>query len=175
MARPEKVQSVENLRGQLAKAGSVIFTDFRGLHVGELASLRRKLRDVGVDYKVVKNTLFVRAAESLALERVTPFLEGPTGVVFCGTDPVAPAKVLLDYIRQMKKLEIRGGLIEGQVFSSDQMRRIAELPPKAALLTQAVGLLVAPPTRLVRVLTALQRNLVYALDQVRKAREVAAA
>jgi len=106
---------------------------------------------------------------------VTPFLEGPTGVVFCGTDPVAPARVLLEYIRQMKKLEIRGGLIEGQVFSSDQMRRLAELPPKIVLLTQAVGLLVAPPTRLVGVLTALQRNLVYALDQVRKAREAAAA
>lgn len=174
MARPEKVQSVEELRGQLSKAGSVIFTDFRGLHVGELANLRRKLRDVGVEYKVVKNTLFVRAAESLKLEHVAPFLEGPTGVVFGGMDPATPAKVLYDYIRLMKKLEVRGALIEGQIYSSDQVRRIADLPSKSALLTQAVGLLVAPPSRLVGVLTALQRNLVYALDQIRKAQEPAA-
>ncbi len=173
MPRPEKVQSVEAMRAQLAKAGSVIFTNFRGLHVGELANLRRKLRDVGVEYKVVKNTLFARAAESLGLGGVAPYLEGPTGVVFCADDPAAPAKVLHEYIRQMRKLEVRGGLVEGQILTAEQVKQLAELPPKRVILAQVLGALQGPPAGLVWVLTGLQRNLVYALDQVRKAREAA--
>jgi len=173
MARPEKERQVEQLRVQLVQAGNVILTDFRGLNVGEIANLRRKLRDAGVDYRVIKNTLFARAAESLGLGQLTPFLVGPTGVVFCAEDPVAPAKVLYEYIRQMRKLEIRAGLLEGQILSSEQIRALAELPPKPARLAKVLGTVQGPVSGLVGVLSGLPRNLVYALDQLRKAREAA--
>ncbi len=173
MARLEKERQVEQLRAELAEAGNVILTDFRGLNVREISSLRRKLREVGVNYKVVKNTLLARAAESLGLARLTPYLSGPTGVVFCAEDPIAPAKVLHEFIRQMRKLEVRAGLLEGQVLSPEQIKALAELPPKPVILAQVLGTLQAPMSGLVGVLSGLQRNLVYALDQLRKAREAA--
>lgn len=173
MARLEKERQVEELRAELTEAGNVIITDFRGLNVKEISSLRRKLREAGVDYKVVKNTLLARAAESLGLAQLTPYLAGPTGVVFCAEDPVAPAKVLHEFIRQMRKLEVRAGLLEGQILSPEQIKALAELPPKPVILAQVLGSLQAPMSGLVGVLSGLQRNLVYALDQLRKAREAA--
>ncbi len=170
MARPEKERQVEELRTHLARVRGVIVTDFRGLNVRDISSLRRKLREVGVEYKVVKNTLFSRAAESLGMGGLTPYLVGPTGVVFCAQDPASPAKVLHDYIRQMRKLEIRGGFLEGQLLSAEQVKVLAELPPRSVILAQALGTLQAPMYGLVRVLSGLQRNLVYALDQLRRSR-----
>ncbi len=171
MARPEKVQQVEALRARLANAGGVILTDFRGLNVGQLADLRKRLRKVGVEYKVIKNTLLARAAESLSLGRLAPYLEGPTGVTFCADDPVLAARILQEYIRQMRKLEVKGGLIEGQILSADQIKALAELPPKTAMLAQALGALKAPTYGLVGVLTGVQRNLVFAIEQIRKSKE----
>ncbi len=173
MARPGKVERVEALRTRLAEAGGVILTNFRGLNVREIAGLRKKLRDVGVEYKVIKNTLLARAAESLDLGQLKPYLEGPTGIAFCADDPAAPARVLHEYIRQMRKLEVKGGLIEGRVLSADQIKALADLPPKATMLALALGSLKAPMYGLVGVLTGLQRNLVYAIDQIREAREAA--
>jgi large subunit ribosomal protein L10 len=174
IARPEKVQEVEALRQRLAQVAAAIFTDFRGLNVGEIAQLRGKLREAGAEYKVVKNTLLQRAAQSLGVDGLTPFLQGPTAVAFSPTDPVGPAKVLLDYIRLMRKLEIKGGVIEGRVMPADQIRRLADLPSKRHLLASVLASMQAPLAGLAGVLTGLQRNLVYALDQIRKKQEHAA-
>ena len=100
-------------------------------------------------------------------------LQGPTAVAFSRTDPVAPAKLLLEYIRQMRKLEIKGGVVEGQVMTAEQIKRLADVPSRAQLLSSALGSMMSPLVGLVGVLTGLQRNLVYALDQVRKQRESA--
>jgi len=174
IARPQKVQDVETLRRLLAGAAAAILTDFRGLNVGEIAQLRSRLREAGVDYKVVKNTLLQRAAQSLGVEGLAPFLQGPTAVAFSRTDPVAPAKILLEYIRQMRKLEVKGGLVEGRIMTADQLKSLADLPSRAQLLAAAVGSIQAPLAGLAGTLTGLQRNLVYALDQIRKQREQAA-
>lgn len=173
MARPEKVKQTEAIRDRLARSGAVIFTDFRGLNVGEIAALREKLRAAGVEYKVVKNTLLGRAAESLGIGGLDPYLEGPTAAAFAGDDPVAPAKILQDYIRTARKLEVKGGLIEGRVVSAAEIKQLADLPSKPDLLAKALGSITAPLYGLMSVMTGLQRNFVYALDQIRQKMEAA--
>ncbi len=173
VARPAKVQEVEALRQRLGQVAAAILTDFRGLNVSEIAQLRAKLRQAGVEYKVVKNTLLQRAAQGVGVQGLASLLQGPTAVAFSRTDPVAPAKLLLEYIRQMRKLEIKGGVVEGQVMTAEQIKRLADVPSRAQLLSSALGSMMSPLVGLVGVLTGLQRNLVYALDQVRKQRESA--
>lgn len=173
MAKPDKAHQVETIRGWLKQAAAAILTDFRGLNVGELAALRNKLRETGAEYRVVKNTLLQRAAESLGITGLDPYLEGPTAVAFSPDDPVAPAKALLDYIRQARKLEVKGGLVEGRVLSADQIKALANLPSKTQLWATVVGALAAPMYGLAGVLIGLQRNLVYALDQIRQKQEAA--
>lgn len=174
VARPVKVQEVEALRQQLGQAAATILTDFRGLTVSEIAQLRSKLREAGVEYKVVKNTLLQRAAQGVGIEGLASLLQGPTAVAFSRADPVAPAKLLLEFIRQMRKLEIKGGVVEGRVVTADQIKRLAEVPSRAQLLSSALGSMKSPLVGLVGVLTGLQRNLVYALDQIRQKQEHAA-
>jgi len=102
-------------------------------------------------------------------------LEGPTAIAVGRTDPSVPAKILLEYIRQMRKLEIKGGLVEGLVLTAAQIKALADLPSRPQLLAKALGSMAAPLTGLAGVLSALPRNLVYALDQIRKRQEQAAA
>jgi len=171
--RPRKVGQVEAIRERLNDAAAAILTDFRGLNVREISQLRSKLRDAGAEYKVVKNTLLERAAESLGIPGLEPYLQGPTAVAFSRRDPIAPARILAEYIRQMKKLEIKAGLVEGRVLTADQIKALADLPSKNQLLAMAFGNMKSPLAGLAGVLVALQRNLVYALDQIQKRKEVA--
>lgn len=173
-ARPRKVEQVESIRERLSDAAAAILTDFRGLNVGEISQLRSKLRDAGAEYKVVKNTLLERAAESLGIPGLEPYLQGPTAVAFSKRDPIAPARILAEYIRQMKKLEVKAGLVEGRVLTADQVKALADLPSKNRLLSMVLGNMKSPLAGLAGVLVALQRNLVYALDQIRQKRETAA-
>src|SRR2546425_11434843 len=175
VARPAKVQEVETLRQRLGQAAAAILTDFRGLNVHEIAQLRSKLREAGVEYKVVKNTLLQRAAQSVGVADLAPLLEGPTAIAVSRTDPSVPARILLEYIRQMRKLEIKGGLVEGLVLTAAQIKALADLPSRPQLLAVVLGSMAAPLTGLAAVLGALPRNLVYALDQIRKRQEQAAA
>lgn len=167
-ARPEKVQRVETLRRWLQSASAAILTDYRGLNVGELAQLRARLREAGAEYRVVKNTLLQRAAQSLGIAALDPYLEGPTAVAVSTADPLAPVRVLQEFIRTMRKLEVKGGLVEGQVYTAAQVKALAELPGKPQLQAMVVGTLQAPIAGLLGALTGLQRNLVYALDEIRK-------
>ncbi len=174
VVRPEKVHQVEAFRSRLLDAAAAILTDYRGLNVGELSQLRARLREVGADLKVVKNTLFQRAADSLGREELAPFLQGPTAVVFAAADPVAPARVLVEFVRQMRKLEIKGGWVEGRVLTAEGIRRLADLPPRPQLLAAAAGSLRSPLAGLVGALAGLPRALLSAVEQIRRAREQAA-
>jgi large subunit ribosomal protein L10 len=173
-ARPEKVAQVEALEAWLRDAAVAILTDYRGLNVGELVQLRAKLREAGAEYRVVKNTLLQRAAEALGIAGLDPYLDGPTAIAVSREDPVAPARALQEFIRQMRKLEVKGALVEGRVMTADQVKSLADLPGKPQLRARVLGALQAPAAGLVGVLQGLQRNLVYALDQIRKQKEAAA-
>ncbi|MCS7173393.1 MAG: 50S ribosomal protein L10 [Armatimonadetes bacterium] len=171
MPKPEKVQAVQELRDRLQRVRGLVLTDFRGLSVPEMESLREALRRNGVELRVVKNTLFGLAAQEAGLTGMEAFLEGPTAVAFAYDDPTVPARTVMEFIRQHRKLEVKGGLVEGRVLDAAGVRALAELPSRGELLARVVGGIQAPLGGLVRVLTGLQRNLVYVLDQIREKRE----
>jgi large subunit ribosomal protein L10 len=173
MARPEKATEVERLEAKLREAGGVILTDFRGLTVGEISALRARLREAGAEYRVVKNTLFALAARSVGVAGLEPFLAGPTAAAFVRLDPVAAAKVIQEFIRQTRKLAIKGSVISGQAYDGARTRALADLPTRQELAARVVGGIAAPLSGLAGALSALPRKLVYALDQVRQQRSAA--
>lgn len=168
MARPEKEAAVAEIQKKLSSSQSVILTDYRGLNVQEVTELRKKLREVGVEFKVVKNTLTKLAAKNAAIEGLDDLMEGPIALAFGYDDPVAPAKILAEFAKDHQSLELKGGLLEGKVIDLNMVNSLAKLPSKEALLAQIVGLLQAPIRNLVNVLSAPLRNTVYVLEAVRK-------
>lgn len=168
MARPEKEAVVSELQEKFSKAQSVIVADYRGLNVVEVTELRKKLREAGVEYKVVKNTLTSRAAKAANIDGLDQFLSGPTALAFGFTDVVAPAKILADFAKDHKKLELKGGVLEGKIIDLTAVKELASLPSREALLGQVAGLLQAPIRGLVTVLSGPLRNAVYALEAIRK-------
>ncbi len=170
MARPEKVEEVSRLEARLKKASAVILTDFRGLTVGEISTLRGKLREAGVEYRVVKNRLLGIAGKTAGIDGLTPFLEGPTAAAFSPDDPVAAAKIIQEFIRQTRKLAVKGSIVAGHVYDEAHTKALADLPSRQQLLAQVVGGIAAPLIGLASVLSAVPRSLVYALDQLRQQR-----
>ncbi|MDN5348205.1 MAG: large subunit ribosomal protein [Clostridia bacterium] len=168
-----KIQIVNELKDHLEKSVAVVLTDYRGLKVAEMTQLRRKLREAGAHYKVVKNTLMRRAAEELGLQELNPYLEGPTAIAYSFQDPVSPAKILTEFARNNKNLELKAGVLEGKVIDLKGLQSLAELPSREELLAKVLGGMRAPLYNLVGILAALPRNLVYVLDAIRKQKEAA--
>jgi len=171
--RSEKIAEVQDLEQQLRSHSIVILTDYRGLTVSEIGALRAKLRDASLEYRVAKNTLLGRAAEQAGIGGLTPYLVGPTAVLFGRDEPGAPARILQEFIRQYRKLEIKGGVVEGQVLGPDGIQALATLPTKLELMAQLMGVILGPMRGLVTVLSGPSRGLVTALDALRKQREAA--
>jgi large subunit ribosomal protein L10 len=164
----EKQKIVKELEQKLQNACLVVFTDYRGINVEEMTALREKLRVPGVEYRVVKNNLTEFALRNTGYEEVIDKLEGPNAVVFSQDDPVGPAKVLYDFIKQYKKLEVKVGIVEGQVMSAERIKGLADLPSREVLLGQVVGTMQAPITSLVYVLNANLTGLVRALNGIKE-------
>jgi large subunit ribosomal protein L10 len=171
--RADKVAEVEALEQRLRSSTVVILTDYRGLTVGEIGALRGKLRGASLEYRVAKNTLLSRAAERVGVNGLEPHLTGPTAVVFGNDDPGVPARLLQEFIRQYRKLEVKGGFVEGQALDAAQVQALATLPTKTELLARVVGAVQGPLYSLVSVLVAAPRGLVTALEAIRKQREAA--
>ncbi|MDI6870777.1 MAG: 50S ribosomal protein L10 [Bacillota bacterium] len=173
MARPEKEAAVAELKERLSSAQAVVLTDYRGLTVKKVTELRRRLRDSGVEYRVVKNTLTSRAAHEANLADLDQFLTGPTALAFSTADPVAPAKVLMDFARENKELAIKGGVLDGRVIGVDQIKALADLPPREVLLARVLGGMQAPLVGMASVLSGSLRSFVYALEAYRRKLEAA--
>jgi large subunit ribosomal protein L10 len=167
MPTQRKEASVAELAERLSAAKNLFFTDYQGLTVDEITRLRGELRKDGNTYAVVKNTLFRIAAGDLA-SQVEAFLAGPTGVVFAGVDPVAPAKALKTFSDTVKKVGIKAAYIDGRVVDAKQVEKLANLPPKIELLASLVGTLANPLRGLVTVLSGNQSGLVRVLDAIRE-------
>lgn len=161
---------VEEIKGKLQNAKGVVLADYRGLNVAEVTKLRTKLREAGVEYKVLKNTMTRIAAHDLGINGLDPFLEGPTAIAF-GTDPVAPAKVISEFAKTNKNLEIKAGLLEGKVIDFEGVKALADLPSREVLLAQIAAGMQAPLVGMVNVLQGPLRKAVYALDAIRKQKE----
>ena len=169
-----KATQVEMIKENLEKAQSVVFVDYRGLTVEEDTALRKKLREAGVEYKVLKNTLIKRAADELSITGLDEHLNGPTAVAFGMTDPAAPAKIIGEYIKQTKKMEVKCGLVDKKYIDARGVEALAEIPSKEVLVAKLLGSMNAPITGLVSVLSGTLRKLVYAINAVKEQKENAA-
>ncbi len=163
-----KQQVVAEIKEKLEKTQSLVLYDYRGLTVAEVTELRNQCRKAGVEYVVYKNTLVSLALKELGVEGADAMLKGPTAFAFGMTDAVAPAKILTEFVKKVKKTEIKGGLLENQVLDVAGVQALADLPPKEVLIAKMMGSLNAPITNFVGVLSATLRSLVYAIDAVRK-------
>ena len=173
--RTEKQAVVTELKEKLSNTKGAVLANYRGLNVAQDTKLRRKLREAGVEYRVVKNTLTRIAANEVGIDGLDKYLEGPTVIALSANDPVAPAKILSDFIRENKlqALEIKAGLVEGKVIDVAGVKALASLPPREVLIAQLLGTMQAPIAGFVRVLQGNISNLVYALEAVRKQKESA--
>ena len=160
-----KVAAVEDLKGRLRGAKTVVLTEYRGLTVQQLSALRKQLRAVSAQYKVVKNRLARLAVSASELEPLGSHLRGPTGLIVSRKDPVAVAKVLAVFTRTNQALTVKAGYVDGQLLEPNGLKALADLPSREALRSQLVGALQGPLAQLVGLLTAPQRELVYVLAQ----------
>lgn len=169
-----KKQIVAEMVEKFNGSKSVIVTDYRGLNVAEVTELRKQLREAGVDYRVVKNTLLKIAAKEAGIEGTEEYFQGPTAVAFGLSDAVSPAQVLSKFAKEHKNLEIKGGILEGQLINMDGVKALADLPPREVLLAKVASCFQAPMAGLVNVLQGPIRKLGYALEEVRKLKEAEA-
>ena len=161
--RPEKVAVVDEVRERLSSASATILTEYRGLTVKEIATLRRSLRDAGGDYKIYKNTLVRFAVQELGLTDLESLLTGPTAIAFVETDAASVAKALRDFSRTNPNLVIKGGLLGGNILTPADTTALAELPSRDVLLARFAGGLAAPMQKFAGLLQALPRNMAYGL------------
>lgn len=165
-----KSQVVAEIKDKFEHSAGVVLADYRGLTVAEVTKLRVQLREAGVEYRVLKNTMVRRAAHEVGIEGLDSYLEGPTAVAF-SADPVAPAKVLIDFAKANKKFTIKAGVVEGKVIDPNGVKSLADLPSREVLLAMVLSGIQAPLAGLVNVLQGPIRKMGYALEEVRKLKE----
>jgi large subunit ribosomal protein L10 len=170
MNRAKKSDVVERLSVRLRESPNLYLTDFTGLAVKPITELRRQLRDVGVEYVVVKNTLALRALESAAVSGLEELLNGPTAVVLAGDKPVAAAKVLSAFQKEHAALTLKVGLVEGRRVGPEEIKRLAMLPSREELLGQLAGAMQAPMQSFVGALSGLLYQFAGAVEALRAQR-----
>src|SRR5690606_35152020 len=144
MPRPEKVEAVAEIKEQLESARAVFLTEYRGIAVGQMGDLRRRLREAGADYKVVKMTLARRAADDLGIEGLDDHLVGPTAMAFAHTDSVAAAKALSDFAKENECLVVKRGQLADKILQPEEVSKLAEIEPREVLLAKIAGAARAP-------------------------------
>lgn len=169
ISRSEKEAIMIELKQKFEDSKVAIFAGYKGLNVSEATRLRRRLKEAGCEFKVAKNTLTNLVVKQLDLDQLSPYLEGPVGIAF-GKDPVAPAKILSEFIRETKKMEIKAGVLDGKVIDAVGVKSLADLPPREVLLAMVLGGMQAPLYGFAGVLQGTLRSFVYALEAVRKQR-----
>jgi large subunit ribosomal protein L10 len=165
----EKKAVAEDIAASLDQAGAVYVTDFTGLDVDAQGELRAKLREAGARYRVVKNTLAIRALEGLDYEGLEEFLTGPTGLVLTGSDPVAPAKAIKEFAKENDdKPTFRVGVVDRRTVPPADIMRLADLPGMDSLLGSIAGALTASVGGITGVLNGLIRDIAYMVQEVAK-------
>jgi large subunit ribosomal protein L10 len=167
--RPDKVAVVDEVRSRLDEADAVIVTEYRGLKVKDLASLRRSIAPLGAEYRVYKNTL-VRLAANERPESFVELVTGPTALTFVQGDAAAVTKALREFARANPLLVIKGGLLGSSVLSAQATAALADLPSREVLLARLAGAMAAPMQSLAGLLAAIPRNFAYGLAALRDER-----
>ena len=167
MPTEAKRETIESLKGELARSTTLIVSEYRGLKVDEIAEIRRALRKSDVSYRVVKNRLMRIAATDSTGEALSPLLVGPTAIAFSSGDESVAAKAVIDAIRPYKVVKITGAVLGDRAIGADQVTTLASLPSRPILQAKLAGAMQAPIATLAGLLGANLRNLGYALAQVR--------
>ena len=173
MKLSEKQQIADELRDRFSKSAIIVVTDYKGLDVAAMNDLRRKLRAEEIEYQVVKNTLLVRASENNDVALIKDHFKGPSAVALSYDDPVAPAKILSQFAKDNDKLEIKVGVMNGQVLDVKAIMALAKLPSREVLLGQLLAVLNAVPEKFVRTIAEVPRSLVNVLAAIRDQKEAA--
>lgn len=163
----EKQAIVAELADKLQNSSGGVFVDYTGTTVAQDTEMRRAMRAAGVEYTVIKNTLTRIAADKTGMMALDPILNGPTALAVSKNDPVAAAKVISEFAsKKDSKLKIKAGFVEGNVITPAEVKALAELPSKEALVAQVLGTMIAPVTGFVTVLNANIRGLAVALQAI---------
>ncbi|AND79227.1 MULTISPECIES: 50S ribosomal protein L10 [Streptococcus] len=159
----KKAEQVERVAEKMKSAVSIVVVDSRGLTVEQDTVLRRSLRESGVEFRVVKNSILTRAAEKAGLDDLKDIFVGPSAVAFSNEDVIAPAKIINDFAKDAEALEIKGGTIEGAVSTKEEIQALAKLPNREGMLSMLLSVLQAPV-----------RNVAYAVKAVAESKDDAA-
>jgi len=170
----DKKKIVQDLREKFLKTKVLIVTDYKGLRVESLNDLRRKLRDAGIEYQVVKNTLLRMASQETDVALIQDSFKGPSAIALSYDDPVAPAKVLTQFAKENEKLELRIGVMGGKIIDLNGIKALANLPSREVLLSQLLSVMNAVPTSFVRVLSAVPSGMLNILQALKAKKEEAA-
>jgi large subunit ribosomal protein L10 len=170
VTRADKEAELQLLEGMFHGADAAILIDYKGINVPQVTELRRELKKASASYKVVKNTLAKRALKGTSFESLSGHFEGTTAIAYTGSDPVALAKTLTTFMKGAPTLQIKAAVVQGQAIKAAQVTELANMPGKPELYAKLLFLLQAPATNLVRVLSAVPRDLVNVLANAEKAR-----
>ncbi|HTG68157.1 MAG TPA: 50S ribosomal protein L10 [Candidatus Udaeobacter sp.] len=140
----EKQEAVAVIAAKIAASSSTVVADYRGLNVAQVTELRKQLREAGIEFQVLKNSLVRRATEGTDYVELNNILTGPTAIAFGKEDAVAPAKILNDFAKKNDALKLKGGVVEGKVVSQEEIKALAELPSREGLLSMLLSVLQAP-------------------------------
>lgn len=139
-----KQEAVDVIAGKLRESVSTVVVDYRGLNVSQVTELRKQLREAGIEFQVLKNSLVRRATAAAELSELDAVLTGPTAIAFGTEDVVTPAKILNDFAKANEALELKGGVVEGRVVGADELKALASLPSREGLLSMLLSVLQAP-------------------------------
>lgn len=166
-----KAKKLEEIDDSLSKAHSVFITDFSGLTVEEVTRLRKEFRKNHVKYIVVKNTLARISAKKYGYDKLTPYLNGPTGLAIALDDPTAPVRVIFDFKKDKEKPAIRAAFLEGQLLDKEAAESIRHIPPRDVLLGQVVSAMAAPISGFIGGLQQLMSKLAYTISAIKDKKE----
>lgn len=170
MSKAQRQETVDTLAAEFRASPNLYLTDFTGLNVLRMTELRRRLRSAGSRFVVVKNTLAQRALAANQIGALDEHLNGPTGLVLAGSDPVTAAKVLTEFAREFERPAIKLGLVDGRPMTPDQVKQLAMLPTRDVLLGQLAGTFQAPMAQFAGVMNGLLMQVVGALEALRTQR-----
>ena len=157
-AYEQKQVVIDEIKEKFEKAQSAVVIDYMGITVEEADAMRRKLREANVDYTVYKNTLAKRAIQGTDFEPLAEVLEGPSAFAFSYEDATAPARVLNDAIKEFKKMEFKGGFVEGEYYDKDAIVQVASIPSRDVLISKFMGSIQSPIANFARVVSQIAEN-----------------
>lgn len=156
--RQLKEAKVVEIKEKFEKAQSVILASYQGLTVEEDTTLRKSLREEGVEYKVYKNSLVILAAKELGMEGIEEYLEGPVSIAFGYEDATAPARILFDFAKSHKKLELKAGIVDSVIYNKEQVEKLATIPSKEVLIAKLLGSFKAPLSSFAYLVNAIKEK-----------------